>query len=517
MAREQLLAILRSLHRFAATGEVGGLTDADLVERFAAGGDEAAFEVLVWRHGPAVLNICHRVLGRSHDAEDAFQATFLVLVRKARSIRRRQAVAAWLYRVAHRVALQAKVRARRRAARERPAVGAMAAPAADEVANRDLRAVLEDEVHRLPAKYRLPVLLCYLGGQSTEQAAQALGCPRGTILSRLAWARQRLRGRLTRRGLTLSTGAVTALLARSAAPAAALHGLVNSTLKVAKWFAARSVGAGGVPPEPVLSLTEGVLRSMFLNKVKVAALVLVVIVLAGAGGSLWFHPAVGDSVHRDGPQGGSIAGQVGAGKEPAKAAIPDGRRREAVIRLPAGTWVKEFEAPQYGSGRITWKYEDDRVTGLIEGSGMGGEFELATEAEISLSRHGTVYGVLTSVKLNRLKLPEMEELADLKPFVGLWPAVEPLLSEVMTDLPFSYQCRVSGDRLVINTFRMLLCGPNPLGKVGALIVGGNKELAPLGFFQALAIVEGSYTAADGKEKEPLPGSSTLTKPRTRKK
>jgi RNA polymerase sigma factor (sigma-70 family) len=515
MAREQLLTILRSLRRFSATDAVGGLTDADLVERFAVHGDEAAFEVLVWRHGPAVLTICHRVLGRSHDAEDAFQATFLVLVRKARSIRRRQAVGAWLYRVAYRVALQAKARARRVAARERQGVVVQAVSAADEAADRDLRAALEDEVDRLPEKYRLPVLLCYLGGQSTEQAAQALGCPRGTILSRLAWARQRLRGRLTRRGLTLSTGAVAAVLARNAAPAATLTALVNSTLKVAKWFAAGSVGAGAVPPEPVLSLTEGVIRSMFLNKMKVVALVFVVLVLAGAGGSIWWHPAVGDAVHRDGAEANSTHAQAGAGKEPARAAVPDGRRREAVIRLPVGTWVKEFEVPQYGSGRITWKYEDDRVTGLIEGSVMGGEFELATEAEISLSRHGTVYGVLTGVKLNRLRLPEMEELAEFKPFIGLWPAVEPLLSEVMTDLPFSYQCRVSGDRLVINNFRMLLCGPNPLGKAGAVLA--SKELLPLGIFQALAVVEGSYTAADEKERAPLPGSSNLTKPRSRKK
>jgi RNA polymerase sigma factor (sigma-70 family) len=516
MAREQLLAILRSLRRFSA-GEVGGLADNELLERFVARGDEAAFEVLVWRHGPAVLNICHRVLGRSHDAEDAFQATFLILVRKARSIRRWQAVGAWLYRVAQRVALRSRARARHREARERHVAFTAVAPEADEVAARDLRAALEEEVHRLPEKYRLPVLLCYFSGQSTEQAAQALGCPRGTILSRLAWARQRLRGRLARRGLAPSAVALTALLSRGAAPAAALTGLVNSTLKAAKWFAAGSVGAGAAPPEPVLSLTEGVLRSMFLDKMKLAALMLVVALLAGAGGSFWFHPAAGDSLHRDGPEGDSTTGPVGAGKDPAKPTVPDGRRREAIIRLPAGTWVKEFEAPQYGSGRITWKYDDDRVTGLIEGSGMGGEIELATEAEIALSRHGTVYGILTGVKLNRLKLPEMEEFAEFKPFVGLWPAVEPLLSEVMTDLPFSYQCRLTGDRLVITNFRMLLCGPNPLGKVGALVAGSHNELAPLGFFQALAIVEGSYTAADGKEKEPLPGSSTLTKPRNRKK
>jgi hypothetical protein len=139
---------------------------------------------------------------------------------------------------------------------------------------------------------------------------------------------------------------------------------------------------------------------------------------------------------------------------------------------------------------------------------MGFEFEVATEAEYSLSSSGTIYGVLTSVRLNHLRLPDGEEFAELKPFVGLWAAAEPLVNEVLVDLPFSYRFRVQGDRLVISNFRMLLAGPNPLGKLGGL-VSKDKEFELLAYFQALgAAVEGTYSADGGKEKpdgKPRPG------------
>lgn len=183
-------------------------------------------------------------------------------------------------------------------------------------------------------------------------------------------------------------------------------------------------------------------------------------------------------------------------------AVP-GRRREAVIRLPLGTFMKEVDAAPYGRGRLTWTYEEDRVLGLIEGSVMGGEVELATEAEISLSSNGTIYGLITGVRLNNLRLPENEQFAELKPFAGLYPIIEPLVNETLMDLPFSYQFRVQKDRLVISNFRILLAGPNPLGKLGGLTGGLNGELALLSYFQALAVaLEGTYTNADAPEKAP---------------
>lgn len=201
-------------------------------------------------------------------------------------------------------------------------------------------------------------------------------------------------------------------------------------------------------------------------------------------------------------------------KAPAKAA---GRRREAVIRLPIGTFVKEVGAAPYGSGRLTWTYDEERVLGLIEGSVMGFEFELATEAEYSLSSNGTIYGLLTSVRLNHVRLPDGEEFAELRPFAGLWSAVEPLVNDVLVDLPFSYQFRVQGDRLVISNFRILLAGPNPLGKLGGLAAGSGQQseaFAVLAYFQALGTaLEGTYIAPDGKEK-PAPNKRPMfSKPR----
>jgi hypothetical protein len=175
-----------------------------------------------------------------------------------------------------------------------------------------------------------------------------------------------------------------------------------------------------------------------------------------------------------------------------------GRRREAVIRVPVGTFVKEVEVAPYGSGRLTWTFEEDRILGTIEASVMGFEVELATEAEFSLSSNGTIYGIITGVKLSQLRIGG--QFAELQQYAGLWPLVEPLVAEMLTDLPFSYQFRQSGDRLSIHNFRMLLAGPNPLGKLGT-IVGDVKDVASLiGSFAMISVaVEGTYMAADGKE------------------
>ena len=156
------------------------------------------------------------------------------------------------------------------------------------------------------------------------------------------------------------------------------------------------------------------------------------------------------------------------------------------------------------------------VTGLIEGSVMGFEFALATEAEISLSSTGTVYGVLTSVRLHKLKVPNDKEFAELKPFVGLWPVIEPLVNEVCVDMPFSYHCRVQDDRIVISNFRILLAGPNPLGKLGGLYAANDDQaLAVLAYFQALGTaLEGTYTAGEPAEKFAPKGQMVVPKGRS---
>src|SRR5262249_10506792 len=201
--------------------------------------DEAAFEVLVWRYGPLVLGVCRRVLRHEQDAEDAFQATFLTLARKAAAVARGEALGGWLYRVAYRVALRARCRAGRRAGYERSGAEGLAREAPAGVWP-DVRLVLDEEVSRLPARYRLPFILCCLEGKTHRAAAAALGCPAGTVASRLAWARRRLRDRLSRRGVDLSCGVLAGLPApRGGAASAAL---VGSTVRAALRLAAGRPG-----------------------------------------------------------------------------------------------------------------------------------------------------------------------------------------------------------------------------------------------------------------------------------
>src|SRR5688572_16826675 len=204
MTRDPAPALLDPLRRLLARRAGSSLTDTQLVANFVARRDEASFEVLVWRHGAMVLDLCKRVLRDAHEAEDAFQATFLVLARKAAAVGRGEAVGCWLYKVAYRIALRLRARAAKRAAPGAPEDAPPAPEARAEADWADLRPVLDEEIARLPEKYRAPFVLCYLDGLTNEQAAEQLGCPKGTVLSRLSRGRERLRERLTRRGVTVS-------------------------------------------------------------------------------------------------------------------------------------------------------------------------------------------------------------------------------------------------------------------------------------------------------------------------
>jgi RNA polymerase sigma factor (sigma-70 family) len=177
--------------------------DADLLARYTTERDDAAFELLVWRHAVLVAGICRHVIRDAHLAEDAFQATFLILARNAGSIRGTN-LSGWLFRVARRTALRAKRRSALRNRREIPlSIEPILEAVPHPLENRELLAILDEEIARLPERFRLPVVLCSLGGMTTEDAGRVLGCPRGTILSRLASARTRLTTRLKRRGIVV--------------------------------------------------------------------------------------------------------------------------------------------------------------------------------------------------------------------------------------------------------------------------------------------------------------------------
>ena len=254
-----LSPVVRYVRGLATRTCAGALTDAQLLDAFVTRGDEAAFGVLLERHGPKVLGICRRVLRREQDAEDAFQAAFLVLVRCAGSIGKGEAVGSWLYRVAYRLALRAKVRASKRPTASVPLADVPAAERTPNVEWLDLQAVFDEEINRLPAKYRAPFILCYLDGRTNEEAAHELGCPKGTVLSRLAWARERLRVRLARRGLAPAAGLLPLLANESTAAVRAP--LADSTRRSAALFAAGKTVTTVLPAE-VLSLMKGALPIM---------------------------------------------------------------------------------------------------------------------------------------------------------------------------------------------------------------------------------------------------------------
>ena len=276
MADRALHDLLRYIHRMVGPSQ-GVLSDAELLGRFVDRRDEAAFEALVWRHGSAVLGTCRRVLRNEQDAEDAFQAAFLALARKAGSVRRHASLGPWLYRVALRVALRARQHASIDKTRALLPDTLIAPSRSDEAEQRELRHILEEEIQRLPSKYRAVVVLRYFEGRSTTETALALNCPAGTVLSRLSWARRRLQTRLAARGTALPAAvAVTAVIGETlAAPpfrwvAAAVRGAISFT----------SSGISGVRPTRSALLAEGVLRAMMMTKVKVATF-LVLGVLAG--------------------------------------------------------------------------------------------------------------------------------------------------------------------------------------------------------------------------------------------
>jgi RNA polymerase sigma factor (sigma-70 family) len=333
MMNGQLSVVVQHIHRLAGAPGIEGLKDGPLLERFVAG-EEAAFAALVRRHGPMVLGVCRRVLGELHAAEDAFQATFLVLLRRAGALNRRGSLASWLYTVAYRVALRARAAAARRQCQERKVAQMADTVSGPDESWLDLQPVLDEELSRLPEHYRAAVLLCCVQGKTNAEAARQLGWPLGTVKGRLARARDLLRERLGRRGITLSAGALAGLLADHAA--AAVPGtLVHATVAAA---VAASAGATAAASASALALAEGALKAMFITKLKIAA-----VFLLGAGLVVLAAGALADPAQGN-PQG--IV--VGAGEKTLPPAPPEKPQAVPVKLAPAAKEAKERTV----SGRV---------------------------------------------------------------------------------------------------------------------------------------------------------------------
>ncbi len=308
MASAELGTVLQQIRRMVSKQNGESLTDIQLLDGFRAHQDQTAFAVLVKRHGPMVLRVCRHVLHHHQDAEDAFQATFLVLARKATAIRKKTALASWLHGVAYRMAMNAKRSAARRRKHERE--GGTLSPAATasnysalpgragesmapqfsrdpawELGWSEVQAVLDEEIERLPEKYRAVFVLCCLEGIGRAEAGRQLGLKEGTVSSRLDQARKRLQQRLARRGVTLSSVLAAAAITQNAGAAAVTPLLVNGTVRAAQLLAAGEAGAAGAISANVVRLVEGAGRAMMMAKLRIAtALLLAAGALAGGVG-----------------------------------------------------------------------------------------------------------------------------------------------------------------------------------------------------------------------------------------
>jgi RNA polymerase sigma factor (sigma-70 family) len=279
---------MQRLRSALARQEAGDLTDHELLNLYVNERQEEAFEALVRRHGPMVMGVCHRVLRNSHDAEDAFQATFLVLVRKASTLRSPGLLGNWLYGVAYRTALEARKRTATRSAKETEVARR---PQTSEDLWPDLQPILDQELQRLPDKYRAVIVLCYLEGKTRKDAARHIGCPEGTIASRLASARAILAKRLRRHAPPISGEALGVMLSLNGG-AGVSSSVISATTKVAGLFAVGQIAAGAQVAQ-VVALAEGVLKSMLLTKIKIATALVLAVAVSCYLGALGVRMALG--------------------------------------------------------------------------------------------------------------------------------------------------------------------------------------------------------------------------------
>ena len=350
MATSRLESAFRQLRRAVLIRDGAGLTDAQLLDLFIAQKDQAAFEALVRRHGPMVLKVCRRVVGNHHDAEDVFQATFLLLARKAFSLKSKDRVANWLHGVALRSSLNAKKLRAKTQVRERQMVGIPEPEAVKQGDWHSLQLLLDQELSRLGEIYRLPILLCDLEGKSIKATAQQLGWPQGTVAGRLARGRKLLAKRLARHGLAVTGGIV---VLQNSASACVSPALVAATVKAAGAYAAGKSAATGLISANVAILIQGGLTTMFWTKLKIATAVLVVGSVFALGGSVLLNtPLVGQQIEGGGP-----------GQEPSKKQVAQAGEKPAARKKEAASARMEHDKL-----RGTWKVIERNSDGKKQGT-----------------------------------------------------------------------------------------------------------------------------------------------------
>jgi RNA polymerase sigma factor (sigma-70 family) len=448
MATATLGGFLQHLRKAMAAETLASLSDCELVERFLASHDEASFQALLQRHGPMVLRVCRRALPDEQDVEDAFQATFLVLARDARAIRKHESLANWLHGVAYRVALDVqKARARRRKFETKAPVAAGTVTLTDEVSWKELRSVLDAELVRLPEGLRAPLVLCYLEGLTQDEAAARLGQSKSTFRRNLERGRELLGGRLTRRGVTLSAALFAPLLSECAAAAAVPAALVASTTEAAAALAAGKAVATAASARSLV-LAEGFVRPLLFGKVKCVGVLVLAALVAGLGGAT----LTGDARPVE-PQQRS-APDEGNAPAVAKAPTPDREAERAGIgdkdgprvfslMLAEKVWAGLHLSPEQTS-RIAEKVLEadrrnkdafDRLTRIQANKARAvGDARASARAEeecwatINAARRDVLGGILTPAQFRRLQQLELHA-AGLAAFFD--PDVESAL--VLTD------------------------------------------------------------------------------------
>lgn len=290
MATGPLTKLVKNLRAITLRSDGVGLSDTDLLELFVRRRDEDAFAAIVKRHGPMVMGVCRRVLGNCADAEDAFQAAFLVLARKAGAIARRELLANWIYGVAHNVARKARTQVARRRMLEKQVPALPDQAVVCEQPWSDVLPLLDRELSRLPAKYRSPIVLCHLEGKSHKQAAVQLGCPVGTVSGQLSRGKALLAQRLSRHIVGLSAGSLAGLLSHNAASASVLNPvMISTTTKAAMLFAAGKLAVPGIISPHVKLLTNGVLKTMLFMKLTTISAAVCALALIGVPVGLAVH------------------------------------------------------------------------------------------------------------------------------------------------------------------------------------------------------------------------------------
>ena len=333
MSKANLSDALVQIHRLFGEGTLAGLSDAQLLDRHAFQGDELAFKALVQRHGPMVLAVCRGVLSDANDADDAFQAVFLLLARKGRSLWINESLGGWLHRVSCRIAVQIKADTGRRRQQERKAAELAGESRPPAISWDDTQTVVHEEIDRLPRRFREPIVLCYLEHMTYQQAARHLCWSESTTQGRLARARNLLRGRLARRGLTLGGAALASVAAPQGASAVSLL-IFEAALRSARQFGLGEAAGAGAVSTTVNVLVSQAMRSMMIAKlVSVGTAALVVGTLTAVVATSL--PATGRTIRDE-----KATGSASIVDQPSTSRVPRFKlRRRCAVDIPAATWL----------------------------------------------------------------------------------------------------------------------------------------------------------------------------------